>query len=89
MREGSETQALNPFADRLPHTDSPKWVKDFDGDWRRLLPHNDAIQENADKFVTDRWGPIEHLGEIGGFPGGLPKLYAELHELVAPFISTF
>ncbi len=41
-----------------------------------------AAYLNADKFITDRWGPIEHLGEIGGFPGGLPTLHAELHELV-------
>jgi len=39
--------------------------------------------QNVDKFVTDRWEPLTHFTEGGGFPEGLPKLYCELHELVS------
>ena len=36
----------------------------------------------ADKFLTDRWEPLQHFAEVGFFPQGLPRLYAELHEVV-------
>lgn len=36
---------------------------------------------DTDKFICDRWSSLEHFAEIGGFPQGLPKLYAELHEI--------
>lgn len=37
----------------------------------------------ADKFVTDSWDQTTHFHEQGAFPEGLPKLYAELGEIVA------
>ena len=42
----------------------------------------DAIL-GADKFITDSWGQTVHFHEQGAFPDGLPKLYAELGEIVA------
>ena len=42
----------------------------------------DAIL-NADKFVTDDWEQTKHFKSQGAFPGGLPKLYAELGKIVA------
>jgi ornithine cyclodeaminase/alanine dehydrogenase len=44
--------------------------------------HGDAIL-NADKFVTDDWEQTKHFKSQGAFPDGLPKLYAELGEIVA------
>ena len=37
----------------------------------------------ADKFITDSWDQTVHFHEQGAFPDGLPKLYAELGEVVA------
>jgi ornithine cyclodeaminase/alanine dehydrogenase len=37
----------------------------------------------ADKFVTDSWEQTEHFHEQGAFSEGMPKLYAELGEIVA------
>jgi ornithine cyclodeaminase/alanine dehydrogenase-like protein (mu-crystallin family) len=37
---------------------------------------------NADKFITDRWDILNVVAASGHFPHGLPKLYAELHEIV-------
>jgi ornithine cyclodeaminase/alanine dehydrogenase len=37
----------------------------------------------SDKFVTDSWEQTEHFHEQGAFPDGMPKLYAELGEIVA------
>ena len=42
----------------------------------------DAIL-GADKFITDSWDQTVHFHEQGAFPDGLPKLYAELCEIVA------
>ena len=42
----------------------------------------DAILK-ADKFVTDSWDQTIHFHEQGAFPDGIPKLYAELCEIVA------
>ena len=42
----------------------------------------DAIL-NADKFVTDDWEQTKHFKSQGAFPDGLPKLHAELGEIVA------
>jgi len=42
----------------------------------------DAILK-ADKFVTDSWEQTVHFHEQGAFPDGLPRLYAELGEIVA------
>jgi ornithine cyclodeaminase/alanine dehydrogenase-like protein (mu-crystallin family) len=36
----------------------------------------------ADKFVTDRWDVLKTVAESGHFPQGLPRLHAELHEVV-------
>lgn len=44
--------------------------------------YGDAIL-TADKFVTDSWDQTTHFHEQGAFPDGLPKLYAELGEIVA------
>ena len=44
--------------------------------------YGDAIL-TADKFVTDSWDQTTHFHEQGAFPEGLPKLYAELGEIVA------
>jgi ornithine cyclodeaminase/alanine dehydrogenase len=44
--------------------------------------YGDAILK-ADKFVTDSWEQTVHFHEQGAFPDGLPKLYAELGEIVA------
>ncbi len=44
--------------------------------------YGDAIL-GADKFVTDSWDQTTHFHEQGAFPDGLPKLYAELGEIVA------
>jgi ornithine cyclodeaminase/alanine dehydrogenase-like protein (mu-crystallin family) len=44
--------------------------------------YGDAIL-NADKFVTDDWEQTKHFKTQGAFPDGLPKLYAELGEIVA------
>lgn len=38
---------------------------------------------NADKFITDSWNQTVHFYKQGAFPDGLPKLYAELGEIVA------
>ncbi len=38
---------------------------------------------NADKFVTDDWEQTKHFKSQGAFPDGLPKLYAELGQIVA------
>jgi ornithine cyclodeaminase/alanine dehydrogenase len=38
---------------------------------------------NADKFITDSWDQTIHFYEQGAFPDGLPKLHAELGEIVA------
>jgi len=44
--------------------------------------YGDAILK-ADKFVTDSWEQTAHFREQGAFPDGLPRLYAELGEIVA------
>ena len=44
--------------------------------------YGDAIL-GADKFITDSWDQTVHFHEQGAFPDGLPKLYAELGEVVA------
>jgi ornithine cyclodeaminase/alanine dehydrogenase len=44
--------------------------------------YGDAILE-ADKFITDSWDQTVFFYEHGAFPDGLPKLYAELGEIVA------
>ena len=44
--------------------------------------YGDAIL-TVDKFVTDSWEQTEHFHEQGAFPDGMPKLYAELGEIVA------
>lgn len=44
--------------------------------------YGDAIL-NADKFVTDDWEQTKHFKSQGAFPDGLPKLYAELGQIVA------
>lgn len=44
--------------------------------------YGDAIL-GADKFITDSWDQTVHFHEQGAFPDGLPKLYAELCEIVA------
>ena len=44
--------------------------------------YGDAILK-ADKFVTDSWDQTVYFYEHGAFPDGLPKLYAELGEIVA------
>ncbi|MFH0850993.1 MAG: ornithine cyclodeaminase family protein [Candidatus Bathyarchaeota archaeon] len=44
--------------------------------------YGDAIL-GADKFITDSWDQTVHFHEQGAFPDGLPKLYAELGEIVA------
>jgi ornithine cyclodeaminase/alanine dehydrogenase len=41
-----------------------------------------AAYLGADKFVTDRWDVLTMVAASGHFPEGLPKLYAELHEVV-------
>ena len=43
--------------------------------------YGDAIL--GSKFVTDSWEQTVHFHEQGAFPDGLPKLYAELGEIVA------
>jgi ornithine cyclodeaminase/alanine dehydrogenase-like protein (mu-crystallin family) len=43
--------------------------------------YGDAILNS--KFVTDSWDQTTHFHEQGAFPDGLPKLYAELGEIVA------
>ena len=43
--------------------------------------YGDAILES--KFITDSWDQTVHFHEQGAFPDGLPKLYAELGEIVA------
>lgn len=37
---------------------------------------------NADKFITDDWEQTKYFKTQGAFSGGLPKLYAELGEIV-------
>ena len=44
--------------------------------------YGDAILK-ADKFVTDDWEQTKHFKSQGIFPDGLPKLHAELGEIVA------
>jgi ornithine cyclodeaminase/alanine dehydrogenase-like protein (mu-crystallin family) len=44
--------------------------------------YGDAIL-GADKFITDSWDQTVYFYEHGAFPDGLPKLYAELGEIVA------
>jgi ornithine cyclodeaminase/alanine dehydrogenase-like protein (mu-crystallin family) len=44
--------------------------------------YGDAIL-TADKFITDSWDQTVHFHEQGAFPEGMPKLYAELGEVVA------
>jgi len=44
--------------------------------------YGDAIL-GADKFITDSWDQTVHFHEQGAFPDGLPRLYAELGEIVA------
>jgi len=44
--------------------------------------YSDAIL-TADKFITDSWDQTVHFHEQGAFPDGMPKLYAELGEVVA------
>jgi len=44
--------------------------------------YGDAIL-TVDKFVTDSWEQTEHFHEQGAFPDGMPRLYAELGEIVA------
>ena len=44
--------------------------------------YGDAIL-TADKFITDSWDQTVHFHEQGAFPEGMPKLYAELGEIVA------
>lgn len=44
--------------------------------------YGDAILK-ADKFITDSWDQTVHFHEQGAFPEGMPKLYAELGEIVA------
>jgi len=44
--------------------------------------YGDAIL-TADKFITDSWDQTVHFHEQGAFPDGMPKLYAELGEIVA------
>ena len=44
--------------------------------------YGDAIL-GADKFITDSWDQTVHFYEQGAFPDGLPKLFAELGEIVA------
>ncbi len=44
--------------------------------------YGDAILE-ADKFITDSWDQTVYFYEHGAFPDGLPKLHAELGEVVA------
>ncbi len=44
--------------------------------------YGDAIL-TADKFITDSWDQTVHFHEQGAFPDGMPKLYAELGEVVA------
>jgi len=44
--------------------------------------YGDAILQ-AEKFVTDSWDQTIYFYEHGAFPDGLPKLYAELGEIVA------
>ena len=44
--------------------------------------YSDAIL-TADKFITDSWEQTVHFHEQGAFPDGLPRLYAELGEIVA------
>jgi ornithine cyclodeaminase/alanine dehydrogenase len=36
----------------------------------------------ADKFVTDSWEQTLHFHEQGAFPDGMPRLYAELGDIV-------
>ena len=36
-----------------------------------------------DKFVTDRWDVLVSVGAAGHFPAGMPRCYAELHEVVS------
>jgi ornithine cyclodeaminase/alanine dehydrogenase len=43
--------------------------------------YGDAILQS--KFITDSWDQTAHFHEQGAFPDGLPKLYAELGEIVA------
>jgi len=43
--------------------------------------YGDAIL-TADKFVTDSWEQTTHFHEQGAFPDGMPKLYAELGDIV-------
>jgi ornithine cyclodeaminase/alanine dehydrogenase len=44
--------------------------------------YGDAIL-GADKFITDSWDQMLHFYEQGAFPDGIPRLYAELGEIVA------
>jgi len=43
--------------------------------------YGDAIL-TADKFVTDSWEQTMHFHEQGAFPDGMPRLYAELGDIV-------
>lgn len=38
---------------------------------------------NADKFITDDWEQTKYFKAQGGFPDGLPELYAELGTIVS------
>jgi alanine dehydrogenase len=42
-----------------------------------------AAYKSVSKFVTDRWNMMQASASHGGFPEGLPTLYAELHEVVS------
>lgn len=41
------------------------------------------VIKRMDKFLTDDWKQTSYFGTIGCFPNGLPKLYAELGEVVS------
>jgi ornithine cyclodeaminase/alanine dehydrogenase-like protein (mu-crystallin family) len=72
----------------LPPKDPPlkaAWLKpgvlalpiDVDSVWEP------AAYLEADRFVTDRWHGLQDMAEHGWFPAGLPRLDAELAEIVA------
>lgn len=42
-----------------------------------------AVYLRANKFVTDRWDILQSVAAGGHFPEGLPRLHAELHEVVS------
>lgn len=37
----------------------------------------------TDKFITDRWDVLMSVAAAGHFPSGMPRCYAELHEVVS------